>query len=82
MDYLSKCGIEAAATYLERRGYQILDKEWTCCAGTADIVALEGEWLVFVDVTTRVGGATGLPKAPVSEAGRGGMRAASASSAS
>ena len=38
---------------LERAGYRILDRNWRVRGGELDIVALEGEILVFVEVKVR-----------------------------
>lgn len=41
---------EVAEKFLYRRGYDILETQWTCEAGTVDVVAREDDALVFVDV--------------------------------
>ena len=38
---LGKRGELAAARFLSRKGYEILETNWTCVAGEADIIALE-----------------------------------------
>lgn len=38
---LGRLGERVAASYLERRGYQILERNWVCREGEADIVARE-----------------------------------------
>lgn len=63
-------GEEAAARFLERRGYRILERNWTCFAGEADIIAVNDEALVFVEVKTRRGEACGLPSEAVTRAKR------------
>lgn len=35
------------------RGYQIAERNWRCRAGELDLVAMDGETLVFVEVRTR-----------------------------
>jgi putative endonuclease len=40
---------------LERAGYRILDRNWRIRGGELDIVALDGEVLVFVEVKVRSG---------------------------
>lgn len=47
---LGKRGEEAAACFLERREYEILDRNWKCIAGEADIVALQDDTLCFIEV--------------------------------
>lgn len=44
---------------LERSGWRILDRNWRVRGGELDIVALDGETLVFVEVRVRVGDAHG-----------------------
>ena len=46
-------GEEAAARFLTRSGYEILDKNVRTRAGEIDLVAREGKTLVFVEVKTR-----------------------------
>ena len=58
---LGRKGEEAAARYLVRRGYDIVERNWTCIAGEADIIALDGDTIVFVEVKTRTSAANGLP---------------------
>ena len=55
----------AAARFLERRGYDIVERNWTCKAGEADIVAKDNENLVFVEVKTRTNLEVGLPEEAV-----------------
>lgn len=58
-------GEEAAAHYLRRRGYDIVDRNWTCPVGEADIVAMDEKFLIFVEVKTRTKLETGLPEEAV-----------------
>lgn len=46
-------GEDCAAAYLERQGYAIIARNWRTCRGELDIVARDGEWLVFVEVRAR-----------------------------
>ena len=48
-----KRGEQAAASYLQRQGYVIERMNWRCPVGEIDIVALQGEELVFVEVRSR-----------------------------
>ena len=50
---LDSRGKEAAAKFLVHRGYDVLERDWECYAGTADIIALDEDTLVFVEVNTR-----------------------------
>jgi putative endonuclease len=54
-------GEEAAARFLTRSGYEILDKNVRTRAGEIDLVAREGKTLVFVEVKTRRDVAEGDP---------------------
>jgi len=50
---IGKRGEDAAAAYLERSGLTIVERNWRSTGGEIDIVALEGETLVFCEVKTR-----------------------------
>jgi putative endonuclease len=56
-------GEQAAERYLFQNGYRILDRRWNCRFGELDLVAQEGDEVVFVEVKTRrstgYGGAAG-----------------------
>ena len=58
---LGKRGESAAASFLEHRGFQILERNWTCFAGEADIIALDDEAIHFIEVKTRIGEGKGVP---------------------
>ena len=64
---LGRKGEEAAARYLVRRGYDILERNWTCWAGEADIIALDDETLVFVEVKTRSDCRKGFPAEAITQ---------------
>ena len=46
-------GEEIAAHYLQKKGYQILDKNWRFYRNEIDIVARDGNILVVAEVKTR-----------------------------
>lgn len=54
-------GEELACQYLRRLGYRILKRNFRIRGGEIDIVAMHGEWLVFVEVKTRSSHEFGLP---------------------
>ncbi|MEG0302035.1 MAG: YraN family protein [Gordonibacter sp.] len=62
---LGRKGEDAAARFLDRRGYDIVERNWKCLAGEADIIARDGEALVFVEVKTRSSTDKGLPSEAV-----------------
>ena len=64
---LGRRGEEAAARFLERRGFEVLKRNWTCSAGEADIIAQDEDTLVFVEVKTRSNTEKGLPEEAVDE---------------
>jgi putative endonuclease len=48
-------GEALAASYLAAKGFSILHRNWRCQSGELDIVAEQGQTLVFVEVRTRQG---------------------------
>ncbi len=54
-------GEDLATDYLSGDGFTILDRNWRCRYGELDIIAADGEVLVFVEVKTRTGRAFGTP---------------------
>lgn len=62
---LGKRGEEAAARYLELQGYEILERNWSCPMGEADIIARDGCTVVFIEVKTRTSIDKGLPSEAV-----------------
>ena len=62
MNNLNARATEAAIRFLDRQGYNILDTNWTCPAGTTSIVAESDSAIAFVDVTARSSATNGFPK--------------------
>jgi putative endonuclease len=60
-----KRGEELAATYLAEAGYRIIEHNYRCLFGEIDIVAEDGETLVFVEVKSRRSDAYGDPQLAV-----------------
>ena len=58
-------GEDAACEYLARRGLKILERNWRCGYGEADIIALDKDVLVFCEVKTRRGITVGPPEESV-----------------
>jgi putative endonuclease len=65
---LGQRGEGLAAAYLEKRGYVVRERNWRCLAGEMDIVAEDGDCLVFVEVRTRRGRKYGSPEESVTRA--------------
>lgn len=52
---------EAAAAFLKRRDYEILDRNWHCRAGIADLVCMDDDTVVFVGVNAQSDSSKGFP---------------------
>lgn len=52
---------KAAGYYLEQLGYEVLQYNYRCRSGEIDIVARDGEYLVFCEVKYRSDGEKGSP---------------------
>jgi putative endonuclease len=59
-----------AARYLRRQGLRILEMNHRCRLGEIDIVAKEGETVVFVEVKSKGGGERGRPEEMITAAKR------------
>jgi len=62
-----KKGEALAVTYLENKGYTILETNWRFSRAEVDIIAMHGEILVFVEVKTRSSDYFGEPEEAVTE---------------
>lgn len=58
-------GERLAAQELTRLGYRVLERNFRCSYGEIDLIAEEGDDVVFVEVKTRRGNAYGLPEEAV-----------------
>jgi len=63
---LGNRGEKIAVNFLRRRGYQIIERNYRSFLGEIDIVAKEGENIVFVEVKTRSSTDFGLPEEALS----------------
>lgn len=59
---LGQLGEKLACEFLRKNGYKIIDQNFRTRGGEIDIVAEEGEMLVFVEVKTRTNRMFGLPE--------------------
>ncbi|MCL4804730.1 MAG: YraN family protein [Anaerolineae bacterium] len=59
---LGAWGEKVAAVHLEAAGYLIVERNWRCREGEIDLVAQDGDIVVFVEVKTRRGRDFGAPE--------------------
>jgi len=62
---LGEWGEKIAGEYLLGHGYHIVETNYRCREGEIDIVALDKDYLVFVEVRTRSGCGFGSPEESV-----------------
>ena len=60
-------GEELGGAYLKERGYKVLARNVRSPFGEIDLVARDGETLVFVEIKTRAGHAFGFPEEAVTQ---------------
>jgi putative endonuclease len=60
-----KQGETLAAAYLEKAGYQIIERNYRCLFGEMDLVARDGQTVVFVEVKSRKSDRFGVPQLSV-----------------
>jgi putative endonuclease len=60
-DDVGRWGEQLAVEHLQRRGYEVVDRNWRCPQGEIDIVAKRAHALVVVEVKTRSTSAFGHP---------------------
>lgn len=65
---LGRQGEKLALKKLQNNGYQILAKNFHSRFGEIDIIALDGETLVFIEVKTRTGDKYGKAKEAITKA--------------
>lgn len=61
-----KLGESIAERFLEKKGYEILEKNFRCRLGEIDLIAKEGGEIVFVEVKSRHGSSFGFPEEQIS----------------
>ena len=60
-------GEDEAVKYLERKGYKIIERNFLCRQGEIDIIALDGNNIVFIEIKARTSTDYGLPSESVTE---------------
>jgi putative endonuclease len=76
---LGDFGERVAASHLEAKGYQILERNWATREGEIDIIASRGDDLVFVEVRSKQGRQpTGTPEESITGRKAQHLRAAAA----
>lgn len=73
---LGRRGERAAERHLRRNGYRIVARNFRAAGAEIDLVAMDGETLVFVEVKTRRSRAAGAPEEAVDERKQKRMRRA------
>ena len=63
-----RAGEEAAAHFLKRQGYTIVERNWRCKAGEVDLICLDRATVVFVEVRTRTAPARVTPAQSITPA--------------
>ncbi len=58
-------GERKAVKYLKKKGYKIVCRNYKCPFGEVDVIAEQGDTLVFAEVKTRSSDAFGLPNEAV-----------------
>jgi putative endonuclease len=71
-------GERVAASHLEAKGYEILERNWSTREGEVDLIATRGTDLVFVEVRSRRGGLYGTPEESITGRKADHLRAAAA----
>lgn len=69
-------GEERAADYLRRKGCRIIERNYRCRLGEIDIIASDGEYLLFVEVKQRKSSLYGEAKEFVTQSKQKKLRAA------
>ena len=62
-----KFGETVAASYLEKQGYEIIERNFRCRLGEVDIICKKNNQIVFVEVKTRTSDQYGAPSEAVTK---------------
>ena len=58
-------GEDLAVKYLKKKGYKVIERNYRCQWGEIDLVARQGDTLVFVEIKSRSSHGFGLPQEAV-----------------
>jgi putative endonuclease len=59
---LGSKGEDLAVQYLKKKGFKVIERNYHCSAGEIDLIAREGNTLVFVEIKARSSSDYGLPQ--------------------
>jgi putative endonuclease len=62
---LGSKGEDLAVQYLKKKGFKVIERNYHCSAGEIDLIAREGNTLVFVEIKARSSSDYGLPQEAV-----------------
>jgi putative endonuclease len=62
---LGAFGEDIACSYLESKGYKIIERNFSCRAGEVDIIGIDGDTIAFIEVKSRTGVSYGNPSEAV-----------------
>lgn len=62
---VGRWGENIACEYLSKHKYKIIDRNFTCRFGEIDVVAYDGETIIFVEVKARKDDSFGMPREAV-----------------
>lgn len=65
---IGRQGEDIAATFLTNKGYHLIARNWRCPSGELDLIATDGDTLVFVEVRSRSGSRFGLAEESITPA--------------
>ena len=64
---LGRKGEDVVVDYLKNINYNILDRNFSCKQGEIDVIALDGNYVVFVEIKSRTSTEYGLPSEAVTK---------------
>ena len=68
-------GEKLAGDFLKKRGYRIIEVNYRCSEGEIDIIAMDGDFLVFIEVRTKTSLRFGSPEESITPAKKERLRA-------